>query len=89
MTATCKTCLYWIAPKEREYDAYHLCNPTDPDTYQPMQRGFEVRACKMPTQTFCETPIERDSFALADASNYFAVIVTAEDFGCVKHVPAT
>jgi hypothetical protein len=54
----CKTCKHWKKPEEnascREDD---LCTPRDPDTYEPMDRGFEVRLCKLPTQTFCEAPV--------------------------------
>ena len=50
-----------------------------------MDRGFEVRLCKMPTQTFCEAPVERNGFGLCDGSQYMAALATAEDFGCVRH----
>jgi hypothetical protein len=82
---TCKTCAYWKKPTEKDYAEEHLCNPTDPNTYEPMNRGFEVRICKMPTQTFCEPPVERNGFGLADGSTFYAVLATAEDFGCVRH----
>lgn len=85
----CKTCKHWQKPGEdagiREDD---LCTPRDPDTYKPMDRGFEVRLCKEPTQAFCESPVKRDGFALTDGSTYMAAIATAEDFGCVLHEQA-
>ena len=62
-----------------------MCRPLDQDTYEPMARGFEVRLCGHPSQTFCEAPVERDGFGLADGSEYMAVLATAEDFGCVRH----
>ena len=62
-----------------------MCEPVDPDTHKPMQRGFEVRICRQPTQTLAEAPIERNGFGLTDASQYYAVLATAEDFGCVRH----
>jgi hypothetical protein len=80
MEQRCKTCAHWVVTK---YDN-NLCKPLDPDTYEPMDRGFEVRVCKQPTQTFCEAPVERNGFALADGSNYRATLATAEDFGCVR-----
>ena len=85
---TCKTCAYWVKPNSDNPDDYYaekICVPIDPDTYQPMNRIFESRMCKMPTQAFCESPVEKDGFALADGSQYMAVLATAEDFGCVKH----
>jgi len=85
----CKTCRYWIAPTDTDsYHAQDLCSPVDPDTYEPMKMEYEVRLCKMPTQTFAEFPVERNGFGLTDASEYYAVLVTAEDFGCVRHEPA-
>lgn len=86
---TCKTCAHWKEPTEE--DSYHcsdMCKPKDPETYEPMNRGFEVRLCKMPTQTFAEAPVERNGFGLTDASTYLAILATAEDFGCVRHEPA-
>lgn len=80
MTNTCKTCKYWT---DDEYN--NMCNPVDPDDYEPMDRGFKCKICKMPTQTFCESPVENNGFGLADGSLYYAILVTAEDFGCVRH----
>lgn len=54
-----------------------------------MPMPFEVRLCKEPEQTFCSFPVKRDGFALADASKYFAVLATSEDFGCVLHAAVT
>lgn len=82
----CATCKHWTAPGDNDlsYPSRSLCEPVDPDTYEPMNRGFAVRICKQPTQTFCEAPVESNGFALADGSDYFAVLATAEDFGCVR-----
>lgn len=90
MDGRCKTCAHWTAPTEDgSWRERAMCLPIDPDTYEPMQsqRGFEVRICKQPTQTFCESPIERDGFGLTDGSVYMAVLATAEDFGCVRWEP--
>ena len=82
---TCKTCTHWQKPG-KDYHAHSLCEPLDPENnFQPMQRGFECRVCKMPTQTFAEAPVERNGFGMVDGSEYYAVLVTAEDFGCVRH----
>lgn len=82
---TCKTCKHWAKPDGLFSVGKALCTPIDPTTYMPMDRGFEVRICEMPTQTFCEAPVERNGFGLADGSTYLAVLATAEDFGCVRH----
>ena len=88
--STCKTCVHWTkSAKKGSYAESSICVPLDPDTYKPMKRGFEVRLCKQPTQTFCEAPVERNGFALADGSEYMAMLATAEDFGCVRHEAAT
>ena len=84
--STCKTCAYWMAPgKNDSYKYTSICTPRDPDTFQPMDRGFETRICRMPTQTLFEAPVESNSFALTDGSEYLAVLATGEDFGCVRH----
>lgn len=83
---TCKTCAHWrLGENTESYLGMDMCRPRDPGTYEPMVRGFDVRICKQPTQTFAETPVERNGFGLTDASQYYAVLVTAEDFGCVRH----
>lgn len=86
---TCKTCKHWKKPENEDVRADQLCNAYDPDTYKPMERGFECRVCYMPTQTFAEAPIERNGFGMTDASEYYAVLVTADDFGCVGHEEKT
>lgn len=80
----CKTCAHWIEPKN-DRDAEMLCKPRDPDTLEPMVLGFEVRVCCHPLGVFHESPVDRRGFALTDASLYYAVLATAEDFGCVLH----
>lgn len=85
----CKTCTHWQTPKNG--DGYHgsqICSPLDPDTMKPMKRGFESRLCKHPSQALFEAPVQADSFALTDASNYMACLATGEDFGCVLHTKA-
>lgn len=82
----CKTCKHWTKSKDEDsYMIQSMCSPIDQDTYEPMERGFETRICRQPTQTFCEAPVERDGFGLTDGSTYMAALATAEDFGCVKH----
>ena len=75
-----------MVPAERSsYRLSDICKPVDPDSYKPMDRGFEVRICNQPTQAFCESPVERNGFALTDGSTYMAAMATAEEFGCVRH----
>lgn len=89
--STCKTCKHWRYPDAQDPGGYgwygydQLCRPIDPDTHEPMRRDFEVRLCRNPAQTFCESPVERNGFGLADGSEYRAVLATAEEFGCVRH----
>lgn len=83
----CKTCRHWLAEEgRRRHD--EILEPVDPDTYEPMTMPFEVRQCLHPQLGFCERPVERDGFALADGSEWVARLYTAEDFGCVRHEPA-
>lgn len=85
----CKTCVHWHQPgADDHHREVHICDPIDPDTYELMDRGFEVRICRHPAQTFCETPVERNGFGLTDGSEYMAALATAEDFGCVRHEAA-
>jgi hypothetical protein len=82
----CKTCIHWQKPSGRDdLNAVYICKPVDPDTFEPMERGFEVRLCKHPSQTFAEAPIEDNGFGIADGSNYFACLATSENFGCVRY----
>ncbi len=82
---TCKTCQRWkLDPPDDDWQADAICRPLDPDTYQPMNRGFETRKCTLP-HTFYEPPVERNGFALCDGSQYHAALYTAEDFGCIRH----
>ena len=85
---TCKTCAHWIDPNDcpdDEYRAESLCHPWDVDVDEPMKLTIEVRMCKHPAQTFSERPVEVDGFGVVDGSNFYARLVTAENFGCVRH----
>jgi hypothetical protein len=82
----CKSCKHWKRPDN--INAKCLFQPRDQDTYQPMNLGFEVRECVHPSKTLYEAPTESNGFALTDASEYFAALCTAEDFGCVRHEAA-
>ena len=78
-TKHCKTCKHW---KEDNDDV--LANPYDPDTYQRMVMPFEVRRCGQPLLLFCERPVVSNGACVKDASEYWAALYTAEDFGCVN-----
>jgi hypothetical protein len=80
----CKTCKYWITPDE-DGNEKQLTEYIDPITFEPIRPPFEVRVCKHPAQRFCERPLGKDGFAVADGSTYFACLATAEEFGCVRH----
>lgn len=85
----CQTCRHWKFDPKKDTYSYdkEICQPVDVDTGQPMQMPFEVRICKHPAQTFAERPVEQNGFGLVDGSEYCAVLVTAADFGCVRHQP--
>lgn len=81
MSGRCKTCKFWTPP-EREWD--YVAHPVDEDTFEPKVIGYEVRLCRHPELTFCETPLSADGFGVADGSTYLADLYTAEEFGCVR-----
>lgn len=85
---TCKTCKHWKAIGDSNFRADQradeVCRPFDPDTYEPMELGYEVRECKSPFLRWFETPGPSEA-ALVDGSEYYAALLTGEDFGCVNH----
>lgn len=83
--ATCKTCRHWIKPGGNDHYGQAVCDPQDPDSFEPMDRTFETRTCTHPSQARFEAPVAANSFALTDASNFYAVLATGEDFGCRLH----
>ena len=86
----CRTCKHWKTPTgEGCYHESDLCDFRDPTTFEILPGApYEVRICKHPDQGFCERPIGKDGFSIADGSTYFACLATAEDFGCVRHETA-
>ncbi len=82
---TCKTCKHWVMP---ERGGHWITSPYDQDTGKPMVFEFEVRQCKSPALLFCERPITPDGFSVADGSEYFAALFTAEEFGCKQYAEA-
>lgn len=64
---------------EESYLAVH-----DPVTYEAVEpQPFELRSCTSPKIRFYERP-EQDGAAVLDGSTYMALLITAENFGCVQ-----
>lgn len=84
---TCKTCKHWLVDDETGWNAKQCCTPED-DNGAVMVMPFEVRECRHPAKTFCERPVEINGFGATDASQYCASLLTAEEFGCVRHEAA-
>jgi hypothetical protein len=83
---TCKTCKFWKEPKEESWEAQRVCHPVDPENnFKPIKMGFEIRTCNSPKIIFFETPPTSSHVALIDGSEYYAKMLTGEDFGCVNH----
>ena len=86
----CKTCAHWAVPLKGaqggdDYIAAVVITPYDIDSGQDMAMPFEVRICAHPAQTRYERPVETNGFGVIDGSEYYARLITAEDFGCVRH----
>lgn len=81
----CKTCKFWVVPDERSWRAREICQPLDPDTYEPMRTEFEVRECASDKIVRFERPVINNGVSLIDGSDYMAKMMTAENFGCVNH----
>jgi hypothetical protein len=85
MIRTCISCQHWKpADGYPHYRTAELCNPVDPDTYEPMAMPFEVRPCCHPSLTRFERPVEANGFGVNDGSAYEAHFVTGPEFGCVR-----
>ena len=86
----CKTCIHWTSAEDcKEYTAVDMCRLRCPSTGSYIRyeehSEFEVRVCAHPGQTKFERPVTKNGFGLTDASTYLAILVTAEEFGCVLH----
>ena len=85
---TCKTCKHWTSTSDSGFGADRradrICRPIDPDTYELMDLGYEVRECQSPLLCWFETPGPNEA-ALIDGSEYYAALLTGENFGCVNH----
>jgi hypothetical protein len=86
---TCKTCKFWNQPKEESWREEEICNPTDPENgFTPIDMGFKIRICGSDKIVFFETPPTSSHISLIDGSEYYAKMLTGEDFGCVNHEDA-
>lgn len=88
----CKTCKWWTPVNDiggyGYADALGIYDPVTFDRYDDATllrlHGFSVAQCTSPHVRFYERPA-RDGVALFDGSQYFAQIITGEDYGCIKH----
>jgi hypothetical protein len=78
----CKTCEHWKVYDGNLWDG--ITDPTDVDG-NPMEMTFLVRDCQHPALVMFERTCEKNGFGLTDASQFFARLSTAENFGCVRH----
>lgn len=83
----CKTCRWWGAHDGEDGWRVGQLRVRDPVTYEVVDpQPFEVRLCGSPAIRFYERPAI-DGAALLDGSEYMALFVTGEDFGCVAWAP--
>lgn len=86
----CKTCKHWKLPPDDEkfWRVKDICNPVDPDTFEPMKLDFEVKMCISDKIVWFERQPESTGVSLMDGSDWFSQMLTGEDFGCVNYAPA-
>lgn len=81
----CKTCKFWSLPDDKKWRAKDICQPIDPETYELMKTDFQVMVCTCPKIVWFERQLESTGVSLIDGSDYYAEMLTAENFGCVNH----
>lgn len=89
---TCRTCKHWTIAEN--YQVRRYIYPPDPITFEEpstedevqARYGHRVRECRAPKLYFHERPSPAGA-AVVDASEYFAALVTGEEFGCVLYEP--
>lgn len=83
----CATCRWWQPAKGQRTAAEIVADHPPPD-YEARGPGYEVRFCGSPLLVFhemgCSLPPSYGA-VVADGSEYFAVLITGPDFGCVNH----
>ncbi len=96
MENKCKNCQHWKMPNEGEYFGATECamprNPAsenfdwegiDDEDEQRKLFGHATKYCRSPKVKFFERP-EKSECCVADGSEYMAVLITGEDFGCIN-----
>lgn len=95
MEKNCRFCKHWKMPKDGEYFGAPDCaiprNPDSEDFFEEVvdedeQRrlfGHATKYCCSPKLKFYQRP-EKSECCVADGSQYMAVLITGEDFGCVN-----
>ena len=78
----CESCRWWQVPEDYHGDV--LETPLDPDTMEPMRGVIFVKRCMSPDLLFHERPIDHNQAAVFDGSEYFGMLATASQFGCVN-----
>jgi hypothetical protein len=81
----CKTCKWWKDPENEDYKAEWICNPHDQDTFEKAKMPFEVKMCYHPGIAYFERNPSSSGISLVDGSEYYAMMCTGENFGCVNH----
>ena len=87
----CVSCRHWREITPGDFDSGEQRVPYDlfPHNaeYDPQPLSFRVGHCASPYLKRIETPTGPEDAVVWDASNYVAVFITAEQFGCVHHSP--
>jgi hypothetical protein len=98
----CKTCKHWQMPDTNGYgenQPLNVCAPWDLDAPEG-ENGHSrrellnprIRQCVIATHltwvNHSDPPQPADGVFVGDAEDYAAWMLTAEDFGCVRHEPA-
>ena len=78
----CRNCVWWQIPDELSY--YAVFEVYDPDTMKPMDNIIEVRKCCSPQLLFHERPPTTMVASIYDGSDYFGMLISGGDFGCVN-----
>jgi len=87
----CNTCKYWVERKDNNsFRGEDIISPRDPETWDQEEGeeaiaakwGHNVRFCGHPKLEFSQRP-ESDGMAVIDGSEFWAALLTGEDFGCI------
>jgi hypothetical protein len=91
----CKTCKYWQMPDTDGYgeiQPLNVCAPWDGHSRRELLNP-RIRQCAIATHltwvNHSDPPQPANGVFVGDAEGYSAWMLTAEDFGCVRHKPTT